>query len=117
MRANSCASSILCPDEPDDGFVDTAPVGSFTAGISSFGVQDMAGNVSEWLADWYDENYYESLAEFAENPSGPDSGERRGIRGGSFGLNASKLRTTNRGSENPSHYGPYDGLRCVQSVD
>ena len=82
-----------------------------------YGVQDMAGNVSEWLADWYDENYYDSLAELAENPSGPDSGERRSIRGGSFGLNASKQRTTNRGSEKPSHYGPYDGFRCVQSVD
>ena len=117
MRANYCASSILCPDEPEDGFVDTAPVGSFISGMSSFGVQDMAGNVSEWLADWYDENYYDSLAEFAENPSGPDNGERRGIRGGSFGLNASKLRTTNRGSETPSHFGPYDGFRCAQSLD
>jgi formylglycine-generating enzyme required for sulfatase activity/serine/threonine protein kinase len=117
MRANYCASSILCPDEPEDGFIDTAPVGSFMSGISSYGVQDMAGNVSEWLADWYDENYYDSLTEFAENPSGPDGGERRGIRGGSFGLNASKLRTTNRGSENPSHYGPYDGFRCAQSAD
>jgi formylglycine-generating enzyme required for sulfatase activity len=115
--SNYCASTILCPDEPEDGFKDTAPIGSFESGASPYGVYDMAGNVNEWLADWYDANYYAGLTEGVENPQGPDNGEKRGIRGGSFGLNARKLRTTNRGSETPSHYGPYDGFRCVQLPD
>jgi hypothetical protein len=42
--------------------------------------------------------------------------EKRSIRGGSFGLNAAKLRTTNRGSAAPTHFGFYDGFRCAQSL-
>jgi formylglycine-generating enzyme required for sulfatase activity len=115
MHSNYCAGTILCPEEPEDGFEDTAPVGSFLAGASPYGVQDMAGNVNEWVEDWYDENYYASINDGVENPPGPDNGEKRAIRGGSFGLNASKLRTTNRGSSNPAGYGPYVGFRCVQT--
>ena len=47
MHLNYCASTILCPDEPADGFEDTAPTGSFLAGASFYGVHDMAGNVNE----------------------------------------------------------------------
>jgi formylglycine-generating enzyme required for sulfatase activity len=114
-HANYCASSILCPDEPEDGFEDTAPTGSFIAGVSFFGVQDMAGNVNEWVADWYDENYYDQISEGINNPQGPASGKKRGIRGGSAALNETKLRTTNRGSSQPSQYGFYDGFRCAQT--
>ncbi len=75
MHSNYCASTVSCPDEPEDGFEDTAPTGSFIAGASPFGVHDMAGNVNEWVSDWYDENYYESLIDGMENPHGPESGE------------------------------------------
>jgi formylglycine-generating enzyme required for sulfatase activity len=115
QHSNYCASTILCPDEPEDGFEDTAPVGSFPAGASIFGVHDMSGNVNEWVADWYAPRYYAGLVSGAENPSGPESGDERSIRGGSFGLNASKLRTTNRGAANPSNYSYYDGFRCAQA--
>ncbi len=115
MHSNYCASTILCPDEPEDGFKDTAPVGSFPAGASPYGVHDMAGNVNEWVADWYDPNYYASLTVGIENPTGPETGAERGIRGGSAGLNATKLRTTNRGSAKPDRYGYYGGFRCAQT--
>ena len=115
LHSNYCASTILCPDEPEDGFKDTSPVGSFPAGASPFGVHDMAGNVNEWVADWYDPNYYASLASGIENPPGPEAGAERGIRGGSAGLNATKLRTTNRGSAKPGGYGYYGGFRCAQN--
>ncbi len=115
MHSNYCASTILCPDEPEDGYIDTAPVGSFAEGVSPYGVHDMAGNINEWVADWYDVNYFASLTDGFENPTGPESGEERSIRGGSFGLNATKLRTTNRGSAKPTAYGPYGGFRCAQT--
>jgi formylglycine-generating enzyme required for sulfatase activity len=115
LHSNYRASTILCPDESEDGFEDTAPVGSFLAGSSLYGAHDMAGNVNEWVADWYGENYYASLTEGIENPTGPESGEKRSIRGGSFGLNVTKLRSTNRGGAPPSHYSLFDGFRCAQN--
>jgi serine/threonine protein kinase len=116
-HSNDCAGSILCPSEPDDGYSDTAPVGSFPSGASPYQVYDMAGNANEWVADWYAENYYATLTDGVANPTGPHEGTERVIRGGSLGLNPSKLRVTNRGAEKPAHYGPYDGFRCAQSPD
>jgi formylglycine-generating enzyme required for sulfatase activity len=112
-RANYCGGSEFCPGDPDDGYQDTAPVDAFARGLSPYGAYQMAGNVNEWVADWYDKNYYRSLEEGAENPLGPEQGQERGIRGGSFGLNTEKIRTTNRGSAIPSQTSEYDGFRCA----
>ena len=76
----------------------------------------MAGNVNEWVADWYDKNYYASLEDGVENPLGPGNGQERGIRGGSFGLNAQKLRSTNRGFADPLQSSEYDGFRCASDL-
>jgi len=65
----------------------TAPVGSIPSGASPYGCLDMAGNVWEWCADWYDEDYYRSAPN--RNPTGPASGSRRVLRGGSWGSNYS----------------------------
>ncbi len=59
----------------------TVPVGSYSAGTSPYGVSDMAGNVSEWVADWFEDEY--SL-ENVSNPIGPETGEARVMRGGSW---------------------------------
>jgi eukaryotic-like serine/threonine-protein kinase len=61
---------------------DTTPVGSYQIGSSPWGVMDMAGNVWEWVADWYDENYYNYSP--SENPSGPSNGSYYIVRGGSW---------------------------------
>ena len=58
------------------------PVGSLPDGASPYGALDMAGNVEEWVADWYDEGYY-SQSPF-RNPQGPESGDRQALRGGAF---------------------------------
>jgi len=69
-------------------FVNDGPVrvGSYPAGASPYGVFDMAGNLWEWVADFYNETYYKGAPDI--NPKGPVSGEGRVLRGGSW---ASKL--------------------------
>jgi serine/threonine-protein kinase len=62
---------------------DTLRVGSFPGGVSPLGAYDMAGNALEWVADYYDPLYYVESEE--ANPTGPEFGDERVLRGGSFG--------------------------------
>ena len=64
----------------DDGYVGTAPVESFPA--NGYGLYNMSGNVWEWCADWFATNIHKRGGK--DNPAGPDSGESRVIRGGSY---------------------------------
>ncbi len=83
----------------DDGFAFTAPVGSFPAGASPYGILDLAGNVWEWMADWYDPGYYQVSP--ARDPRGPAAGLVRSVRGGSWTNGAELIRSANRSSESP----------------
>ena len=60
----------------------TAPVGSYEDGTSPYGAYDMAGNVSEWVADWYATDYYRNSVR--TEPLGPETGVSRVLRGGSY---------------------------------
>ena len=91
---------------------DTKQVGSYAAGASPFGVDDMAGNVWEWVADWYDPNYYGSSP--ASDPAGPDLGLAKVARGGSFGSDATTLYTFYRGSYLPEESFANLGFRCAR---
>lgn len=86
----------------------TSPVGSYPAGASPFGVLDMAGNVGEWVADWCDDDYY-SRSPY-ENPTGPNHGPGRVIRGASWDMAGPWLRTFTRLGYIPSNE---LGFRCV----
>ncbi len=79
---------------------DTKPIGSYESNISPYGVYDMAGNVWEWVADWYSEKYDQNSS--AENPLGPDSGRYRVLRGGAWNQDEYLLRTSARLGSEPS---------------
>jgi len=90
----------------------TMPVGSKPKGTSPYGALNMAGNVLEWVADWYDSGYYSQSP--ARNPPGPGSGEFRGLRGGSWDNRPHLVRTAGRFWDKPdARY--YDvGFRCAR---
>ena len=89
-----------------------APVGSFEAGKSPYGIYDMAGNVWEWVSDWYDYNYYKSSPSL--NPTGPSSGGTKAIRGGAWSSNPRAMRSTNRSLISPTDQG-LNGFRCAKT--
>jgi len=89
------------------------PVGSFEEGKSPYGIYDMAGNVWEWVSDWYDPNYYKNSP--SQNPAGPLTGGYKVVRGGSWGSNADGLRSADRETHLPSFRGYGTGFRCVKT--
>jgi len=87
-------------------------VGSFPAGASWCGALDMAGNVWEWVADWYGEYPPGQQA----NPTGPVSGEYRVLRGGSWSDGREFSRCTARMRLSPEFWDDFLGFRCVLPV-
>jgi len=97
-----------------------AKVGSYPKGVSPYGVYDMAGNVLEWVADWFDGdgntgyNYYANSPYL--NPVGPPDGDRKVFRGGSWMNLPFDLRTTTRNSSYPTVHYVSIGFRCAMDA-
>jgi formylglycine-generating enzyme required for sulfatase activity len=115
--ASFCGTS--CPDDYreniDDGFPEIAPVGSFPDGASPYGALDMAGNVWEWVRDFFEPLYYETSP--YDNPLGPATGDRRALRGGSWRNPAGGIRTVVRISLPQTDGLDTVGFRCVVDID
>lgn len=97
----------------DDSFSGLAPVGSFAP--NGFGLYDMCGNAWERCSDWYDENYY--VVSPKNNPIGPDTGEKKVLRGGGYYFSPiSKLRVAYRCGSPLDRGGSNDGFRVVLEI-
>jgi formylglycine-generating enzyme required for sulfatase activity len=127
FHANSFQGHFPDTNTAEDGFVTTAPVGSFEP--NGFGLFDMAGNVWEWCSDWYRSDYYKTLAEqgVADNPQGPkdsyDPAEpetpKRVHKGGSFLCTdqyCSRYMPGGRGKGDPSTGTNHLGFRIVRDA-
>ncbi len=92
-----------------------ASVQRYEQGRSAYGVHQMAGNVGEWVADWYGANYYETGP--LKNPTGPDLGSFRVVRGGSWSDLPKYLLTYGRFKLPPETRNSYTGFRCARTSD
>ncbi len=90
---------------------DTSPVGSYPLGASIYGVLDMAGNVNEWVYDWYDSDYYEISPYY--NPTGPVTGNYRIVRGGCYRDQDYTTRVAYREDVYPNNSSIDWGFRCA----
>lgn len=99
----------------DDQIHYTAAVGSFEHDKSPYQIYDMAGNVREWVQDWYDEHYYRRAPN--RNPKGPEQGDMKTLRGGSWNDSAVSGRTSARMKMFPDYRDTTVGFRCARSVD
>ena len=117
QRVNYCDSNCSLEQRDtayDDGYRDTALVGSYPDGRSTVGLYDMAGNVMEWVGDWYDFRYYEQTTD--TNPLGPLSGDFKVIRGGSWLATPDEVTVTARTSFDPTVSRANLGFRCAMNA-
>lgn len=89
----------------------TIPAGNLPAGASWVGALDMAGNVWEWVNDWYASDYYQGAQKW--NPMGPDTGSRKVLRGGSWDYSGGQVvRSALRNFHRPTYFSINVGIRC-----
>lgn len=99
--------------DANDGYLHTAPVGSYGSGVSPYGAYDMAGNAWEYVSDWYDSTYYAHSV--VRNPPGPEQGAKHIMRGGGFDNDRWTVRAANRnGDVDATTRSPNMGFRCAR---
>ncbi|MBI1895758.1 MAG: formylglycine-generating enzyme family protein [Acidobacteria bacterium] len=100
------------PDSKQARFnVQNGPAAAGQYAPNDFGLYDMAGNVAEWTADWFDRDYY--TTDHVLNPKGPPAGRYKAIRGGAWSDSAPRLKVFFRNWVRPSQRTPNIGFRCA----
>lgn len=89
-----------------------ANVNRYDRGVSPYGIYQMAGNVSEWVADWFDPEYYQEATHY--NPQGPVVGQEKVFRGGSWNEDPEVSRSAGRGAHTQDHRSYLIGFRCAR---
>jgi len=115
-RLNYCdanCSQSFADERFDDGYSLTAPVGGYPSGVSWSGAYNMGGNVSEWVADWFGEYSQQAAA----NPSGPQTGNEKMLKGCNWFSNPAYCRGAMRPSVSPDTRFDYLGFRCARSEE
>ncbi len=112
---NQFGPKFLNASGGEDGYRYTAPPGRFETGRSSYGIYDAAGNVGEWVADWYEEDYYQKGP--FRDPKGPSTeGKHRVYRGGSWDDPSTGVRTAKRYAAAPHQTSAVIGFRCARDA-
>lgn len=123
-KAARGASNLTYPwgDGPDCNLAnygnclgDTSGVTIYDLGQSRFGIYHMAGNVWEWVSDWYSDAYYRSSPQ--DNPQGPDTGTEKVLRGGSWKDDYGEIRSMNREAQKPAYSSNAIGFRCAKDAN
>ncbi len=91
------------------------PAYRYPLGASPYGVLNMGGNVREWVSDWFSNKYY--LNSPYKNPTGPETGTERSLRGGAYDANDDDITTFRRFRHEPDSAGLSRGFRCAESAD
>jgi formylglycine-generating enzyme required for sulfatase activity len=107
---NTEPTSLLLNFNNDIG--STTEVGSYPAGASPYGLLDMAGNVRQWIADWYSGTYYSKVRN--NNPTGPEIGTNRVLKGGNWSDPVVRVGSSARFEHDPKSPGNDRGFRCVR---
>ncbi len=90
-----------------------ANVNRYDRGVSPYGVRQMAGNVSEWVSDWFDPEYYQRGHN--DNPRGPETGDLKVFRGGSWNEDPEVARSAGRNGGEVDRRSYLTGFRCARS--
>jgi formylglycine-generating enzyme required for sulfatase activity len=108
--APDCTRANFWPSTSSACVGNTSRVGDYPTGASPYGALDMAGNVWEWVNDWWQIDYYHSSP--PSNPMGPSTGTYKVLRGGAWDFNG-RLRVTYRHFQIPDAHYYNTGFRCV----
>lgn len=114
QRVNYCDSScseLHADQNHTDGYSETSPVASIEGGLSPSNTYDMAGNVWEWVRDWYEPDYYAQSPQ--ANPTGPDDGVDKVVRGGSWFDTGNFTASAVRFPSAPNNADRTIGFRCA----
>ena len=117
QRLNFCDATCVAEHANvawNDGYAVAAPVGHYEEGRSASGIYDLAGNLWEWVADWYDPAYYATSPD--ADPTGPPTGEQKVARGGSWYDTATFTLSAVRLSSPPANADATLGFRCAADL-